>query len=257
MRTVHLLLLPILLCLAPLPSYAADKALVLGIGEWPPYFSAALKENGVFAHIVTMAFAREGLSVRYDFYPWKRALLLAEHGKIDGSPGWVMTDERAQTLLFSDPVILSREVLFFRKEKPVEFNTLADLKGKVIGITLGYSYGDAFDKTVADGSLSTESASNDETNLRKLLAGRLDAVALNRGVGYHLLASKFSPVERARLVDSRQYLSEKQSRLAIGKALPGATALMASFNRGLAKLHQDGTIKRMLDAADRGDYESK
>ena len=248
-RRVILLLLGTLLG----TSARAAEPIKLAIGEWPPYFSQNLRENGVFAHIVKEAFAREGLDVSYEFYPWKRALLLAENGSVSGSPGWIMSNERARTFLFSDPVILSKEVLFFRKDKPVNFRTLADLKGKTLGATIGYSYGAAFDAAEKAGDFTLDRAIDDTSNLRKLLAGRFDMIVLNRAVGFELLHS-FPTADRERIAASTVSVSEKQSRMVIAKTLPNAEKLMQTFNQGLAKVIKDGTAKRFLEDAEAGRY---
>ena len=54
------------LCLVLLfvaPGVTADK-LHLATGEWPPYVSKGLQHDGVTAHIVTEAFAAEGIACR-------------------------------------------------------------------------------------------------------------------------------------------------------------------------------------------------
>jgi len=231
----------------------AAPPIKLAVGEWPPYFSASLREQGVFAHIVKEAFAREGVAISYEFYPWKRALLLAQEGQVAGSPGWVMNDERAKVFLFSEPVVLSKEVLFFRKDQPIAFTTLADLKGKALGTTLGYSYGREFDAAAKSGLFTLDPAPDDVASLRKLLLGRVHAVVLNRAVGFELLG-KFTESERAQIAVSSASVSEKQSRLVIAKSLPNGPQLMATFNQGLAKIVREGTVRRLLEDAEAGKY---
>lgn len=231
----------------------ATATIKLAVGEWPPYFSATMKENGVYAHIVKEAFQREGISVHYSFYPWKRALQLTKEGEAAASPGWKVTDERSKDFLFSNPVIISKTVLFFRKNTPLDFKTIENLAGKTVGTTNGYSYGEYFDNASKQGTIKTDPAPNDELSLKKLLAGRIDMVAMNRTVGFDIL-SRFPPDERNWIIASNKSIDEQPSRLAISRTYPNALQLMDTFNLGLAKISQDGTLQKLLKDAESGGY---
>lgn len=226
----------------------------LGIGEWPPYFGQGLRQHGVFAHLVTEAFRREGLQVEYQLMPWKRALSLVESGALHGSPGWAFSEERARLFHYSAPVIISRDVLFYARERPLNVRGLADLEGRQIGATTGYHYGTQIEQLEQQGRLRLDRAPSDELSLRKLLLGRLDGVLMNREVGLELLRSRFSAQERAGIEHSERALSEKPSHMLMSRALPEVPALLQAFNRGLAKLQREGLAKRWLDEANRGAY---
>lgn len=207
----------------------------------------------MFAHIVKEAFAREGVAVSYQFFPWKRALLMAEHAEVSASPGWIQTEERSKLFLFSDPVLISRTTLFYRRDRPLVFNTMADLKGKTIGAAVGYTYGEAFDQAAQGGEFTVDRTSSDEANLRKLLLGRLDAVAVNRAVGFDIL-TRFTDAEQKQLAATDRNVNEQASRMAVSRALPNAEQLLKTFNTGLAKLQRDGTVKRLLADVETGVY---
>jgi len=51
---------------------AQAQEITLANGEWAPYMSKNLKQAGYMSHIVTEAFAEEGITVKYVFLPWKR-----------------------------------------------------------------------------------------------------------------------------------------------------------------------------------------
>lgn len=238
---------------ASLPLRAAETVR-LGIGEWPPYFGAELRQLGVFAHIVAEAFKREGLQVAYELMPWKRALSLVESGALQGSPGWTHGEERARQFLYSDPVLISREVLFFPKKRPLRFRGEEDLRGLVLGATTSYLYGPTISQLEQAGQLRLDRAPSDELSLRKLLLGRVDAVLLNREVGLELLRRKFTPEEREALDYSERAVAEKPSHMVMSRALPEVPTLLLAFNRGLAQLQREGLVKRWLDEANRGGY---
>lgn len=225
----------------------AEEVVKLGIGEWPPYFAQDLKHNGIFAYIVSEAFAAVGYRVEYAYLPWKRALADAQGGVLDGSPGWKATDERRASFLFSDPVITSTSVLFHLKSTPFTWSAIGDLKGRRIGVTAGYSYGPEFDAAAADKRLTVETARDDAIAFKMLLARRTDIAVMNREVGLDILSRGLSPADAARITFDPKPIDEQPSFLAISKASPRATQLIADFNRGLAMIRERG----LLDQAKR------
>src|SRR3569623_833694 len=101
---------------------AGPKTITLANGEWPPYTSESLPDYGSVSRLVTAAFAHEGIKVNYVFFPWKRALEDSRAGKLDGTLIWARTDYREADFLYSDAVLTTNYVLFFRKDKPVHWN---------------------------------------------------------------------------------------------------------------------------------------
>jgi len=67
----------------------AGETIRLSNGEFLPYLSEDLKYYGVLSRIVSEAFALEDIEVKYWFFPWGRAIAVAENGAWDGSLGWV------------------------------------------------------------------------------------------------------------------------------------------------------------------------
>jgi polar amino acid transport system substrate-binding protein len=110
-------LLPLLFALL-LPLAATADEVRLTNGEWSPYLGQNLPHHGVASRIVEEAFALEGTRVRWEFYPWARALRSAERGKSDGSAVWLRSPEREQAFYISDPVVESGYYLFHRKDRP-------------------------------------------------------------------------------------------------------------------------------------------
>ncbi len=200
----------------------------------------------MFAQIVSLAFQREGYAVRYEQMPWRRALADMEQGLLDGSPGWSITEERAAKFLYSDPVLMARDALFFLKSRPVEFQADEQIKGRLLGATAGYFYGPLIQQYEAQNLIRVDRAPNDEASLRKLLLGRVDAVLMNREAGLHLLATRFSIEERAQVEVARRDISAKTSHLLMSRAKTGVTGKLAAFNQGLAGLHHAGEIQRIL-----------
>ncbi len=160
--------------ICPIPSEATHDHVVLAIDEWPPFFSKNMKEYGLTPHVIKEAFAAVGVKTQYVIRPWKRCLDKAGAANWNGSPGWIKTPERLKNFYFSaKPVLTSKIVLFHRKDAPLNWDTYDDLKGMIIGGTLGYSYGKEFDKYEKEGMFTVERAAKDVYNIKKLFKKRI------------------------------------------------------------------------------------
>ena len=85
-------------------SSPAQETIRLSNGEWEPFLSQNYEHYGVLSRIVTETFALEGITVEYGFFPWKRAMALAQDGDWDGSIIWGYNQNRAKHFIYSDPV---------------------------------------------------------------------------------------------------------------------------------------------------------
>ena len=138
-------------------------------GEWPPYFSTNLKHGGVVSRIVKEAFEKEGIAVEFVFLPWKRGLVEASAGKWTGALGWLKTEERKENFYFTKPIMDITPVFFQRKDYKVAWNTMEDLKGKTIGATYGFFYGDKFTEAEEKQIISVDRTTEAIHNLNKLI----------------------------------------------------------------------------------------
>jgi len=118
----------------------AEETIRLTTGEFPPYLSKKLKYGGVSARIVIEAFALVGIKAIPKFYPWKRAYYQANKGGWDGSFTWYYSEKRAKDFYYSIPVIEEKVVFYHLKSFHLDWNTLDDLQGILIGATLEYTY---------------------------------------------------------------------------------------------------------------------
>lgn len=238
------------------PCPAADVERVrLTSGEWPPYLSEKLEHHGLVSHIVTRAFAEEGVVVEYGFFPWLRSLELTRSGSWDGSVVWLRTPEREQDFWFSDVVYSSCQAFFHRKDTPFDWEGHDDLRGLKIGMSLGYSHGEKFDKMVENGELDVSVAHTDWMNLNKLLSRRVDVFPVNVEIGYYLLRTGFAPGQADLVTHHPRLLIEnKPLYLIVPRGLKRSSAILKVFNSGLMKLHDSGAFERLVEEWRRGEY---
>ncbi|MET1080558.1 MAG: transporter substrate-binding domain-containing protein [Pseudomonas sp.] len=213
----------------------AAEVVTLTNGEYPPYQSEHAPHYGIASHVVSAAFALEGVTVQYVFLPWKRAYQEAENGRYDGSLVWTIEASRQQTFHFSDPVFDGQSVFFQLKSNPFSWHSFDDLVDSKIGGTLGYTY--EFEK---DPRIKVERARTDVENFRKLLAGRFDLFPSDLQVGYAVLKQNFSAEEIARITHNPKVYNSTTYHLILNRQHPRNQRLIAVFNRGLQKLRDSG-----------------
>jgi polar amino acid transport system substrate-binding protein len=93
-------------------------------------------------------------------------------------PPW-FKDKDKTTYLWSDPVFPDENIIVSTLAKKVEYTGPESLKGMSFGGVLGHKYG-GIDDLVAAGGIERSDANNEETNLKKVAAGRVDATLLPR-----------------------------------------------------------------------------
>lgn len=236
----------------------AEDVVRLTNGEWPPFTSQNLKHYGVYSHIVSEAFALEGMTVKYEFFPWKRSYVYTKDGDWDGSLTWAPTPEKKREVFFSDPVFQHTKVFFHLKNFSFDWNTIDDLKGISIGATALYTYGDEFDQAVKNGRIEVEYATTDMTSLKKLLERRIQIFPSDIRVGYDLLNTNFTSEEASLFMHHPKPIQETFTCVIFTKKNPEKSRrLMEIFNRGLRKLKENGTYDKLLKASLRGEYWQK
>ncbi|WP_432459577.1 substrate-binding periplasmic protein [Agarivorans sp. QJM3NY_25] len=236
------------------PTLAPLHSLILSNGEWEPYLSVNLKHGGVASHIVSEAFKLQGIEVHYQFFPWKRAYLLAELGEVDGSLIWSYNDNRAQQFLYSaDFVIEGTSVFFHLKNFAFDWHKPQDLYGVKFGGAAGYKY-QLLEKLERQKLITIDRSKSDRSNFARLLRGYIQVFQLDKAAGYYLLQQYFNPNEIAQITHHPKSVTSDRYYLIISKQTPNAQQLIAKFNRGLSQLKQSGRYQHMLQASLDGQY---
>lgn len=175
----------LMLCLLHSPTLLADSLRVVS-EAWPPYvFEEDGRHLGVDLEVAEQVLQGLGHEVTWELLPWKRALHTVTLGRAQAILDIVPNPERVETFIFPDePLSTNDTVLFFHRDRPHHFETLADLAGLKIGVSPGYTYGSP--EFMAATGFVRESAPTFEANLSKLVRGRLDMVAMDRRVGLYM-----------------------------------------------------------------------
>lgn len=146
--------------------------------------------HGVCVELAQRAFAAAGWTLKVEAVgPWSRCQALVERGQVDVMAcAYDTPARRAYAQALEPPLARNESVLFVRRDSPLRFESWADLQGQRVGVGHGVSLGADVDRQLA-AYAQVDSALNEELNLRKLLLGRLDAVATAREAGEAMLQS--------------------------------------------------------------------
>lgn len=208
--------------------------------EYPPYSSEYLPGGGTMVELSTRAFAVVGYDARIEFRPWARVLAELHRGKYDGLLALWPDDLIADGLVGSEPLMSSDLGFFVRQNTPVTFATLSDLKGRKVGVSLGYNY----PAEIINSGIITEDAVNDLSNLRKLAAGRFDLVLLERQVGEYLI--KLNPDLQGKLAWQGQTLIKIPLIAGFIKTQAPEPNWTELYSKGLSILRKSGEYERIL-----------
>ncbi len=229
------------------PALKNENVIRITIGEWSPYDGEDLPQYGCTPWLISEAFALEGFEVEFGFFVWSRSYQVAKTGGWDGTAEWADTPEHREFFFVSEENLTDQEWVFFHRADHVfEWEDMDDLEGKIVGITKEYVYSDAFHEVMQKGTVVFETASSDEANFRKLLAGRIDVFPMERRVGYAILKKEFTTEERMQITHHPVQFETFNPHLLLSKAVPENRERMDKFNSGWQKLKESGRITEIM-----------
>ncbi|MEN7431851.1 transporter substrate-binding domain-containing protein [Chromobacterium sp. TRC.1.1.SA] len=166
--------------------WSVAAPLQLGTDEWLPYETVNEPQApGFSVEVIRRVFETLGQSVEIHQYPWARAQSMVYAGQNDGLFSAFRNAERAAHCYYPDePLAWDRWVLFVRRDNlnRLAFHSLADLKGRMVGVVRGAAVSPEFWAAVRRDNDYEESV-DDDANFRKLLAGRVDYVVASQTNG--------------------------------------------------------------------------
>jgi len=210
---------------------AARETLNLVANFWGPYTENNLPDKGQASHLVTKLLSDAGYGATIDILPWQRALSMTYLGRADGIVAIWRTRERQEKILFSEPYMYNRLSLLHRKGALSNVKTIADLKGLNIGIGMGYDYSQEFIEAT---HFRKDAAVDTLANLKKLLAGRVDAILEDETIVDYYLAKYASELPGAENLEfSKMPLMILPLHFGVSRQRRDAEEIIMRFNAAL------------------------
>lgn len=148
---------------------------------WPPYqFRDGDQITGLSVETVEAVYDRMGIPIKtLKAFPWKRALEIFMTGHADALFSANFTKGREATSYYPTETLFDAPwVIWTRKDSSIQ--TMEDLRGRRIGVVIGYSYTEEFWNFI-ETNCKIEKVTTDDINMNKLAMKRLDAVVAEYG----------------------------------------------------------------------------
>ena len=231
--------------------FAEPKKITLTTLDWEPYIGEKLPGHGYVYEIVAEAFKSVGYQVNIQFLPWPRAVEAAKSGKADGLFPEYYAEKRKTDFVYSDSFPGGPVGFLARKDSRITFpvdprkeqtKALRGMKHYTFGVVRDYINTKEFD---AASFLKKDMADNDEQNIAKLYAKRINLIFIDMLVAQYLIKTRF-PQYAKDLEFLTPPLEVKPLYIVFSKKAPGYKQKMKDFNEGLKILKKNGAIEAIM-----------
>lgn len=168
----------------------------------------------------------------------------AVQGDFKGAVPWVFPawfkDKDKAAYLWSEPLFQDRNIIVSTAAKKIEFTGPDSLKGSSFGGVLGHNYA-GIDELVKAGQVERQDSQNEETNLKKIAAARVDATLLPASAS-NFLVPQLGIADKIHVSATPQ--SSYSRHLLVGKGNP---ELLDRVNAIIAGMKGDATWQAILD----------
>ncbi|WP_167870052.1 ABC transporter substrate-binding protein [Shewanella sp. WXL01] len=240
-RGFAVILLLTLLVIKPI-ALAAEE-MKLSMLDWPPFTSVSLPDKGISALVVKQALYTIDIEPEFHHLPWNRAMRLVNSGKQVGYfPEYQYQSEQ---LIFSDPIGQSPIMLLFIKGKPISWQTQHDLTQYTLGVNTGYINTKVIDDNIASGKQRVELTSTEYQSIQVLLAGRVDAIVIDKHVFEYLKSDPYVKQHIDKLQLDDKILENKHLHIAFDNSAFGRL-WRDKVNQGLANIDVQAIVDEQL-----------
>lgn len=241
MRKIKFILLSaLILCLGIMfvaCKKSADNKLYVGTNaEFPPF--EYLDNNvivGFDIDVINEIAKRMGKEIEFKNIAFDGLLPALQAKKLDIIiAGMTADDERRKSVNFSEPYFTSKQAILIN-DPAKNIKTFADLPGKNVGVTLGYT-GDLI--VSKNPEIKTQRYNGGSEAIMALRANKIDAVVLD----YEPAKNYAKHNEGLILLDTD--LAEEQYAIAVRKE---DTKLLQDINKALKSIRDDGTYEKFIE----------
>ncbi len=222
------------------PVYAESITVVTE--EYPPYnYIENGKITGCSTEIVHEVMKRSGIDYTIKSYPWARTYNLAQN-----SPNTLIysigRNEKREKLFQWVGVVAPYEIFLFKAKarKDIEISSLEDAQKYKIGAVRDDVRAQYLEK---NGINNADLVPNDTQNIKKLLAGRIDLMPVDKLAASYLMKKEglnFGDIEQVFL------LEDLSTGLYLAFSLQTDEKIVEKCRKALAEIKDDGTYDSIM-----------
>lgn len=228
-----------ILTAAFLAQFAAGSAdareVKLAVPMNPPFASIEGAEvRGVVGEVFAKAARDLGWTVRAAGpVPFGRAYDDVHSGQADAAISVLATPDRRKLAHYSEPIATEYVAVVVAPGKAFKLESVADLAGKTIGTRVGFKY------PLVDGAANVkfDPVADEVTNMRKLAAGRVDAIFVGSVTGLMQL-------DKAGFKGAYEVLPVAAGKVTVGSALADENFTPADLER------LNGAIRQVIASSE-------
>ncbi|MFE8070356.1 transporter substrate-binding domain-containing protein [Marinobacteraceae bacterium S3BR75-40.1] len=228
-----------LVCLVQAVHAQPDKVLRTAYVEFPPYtmMNEAGEPDGRFIELARTVANKAGYRLEFQMLPIGRTYLYLKNGRVDlwlGVAGVPMLEGRVLESR-ATPIRISLSTWHLPERLPVR--RLEDLRGHIVILITGYTYGGLLDELAAENSGVVTTFTSTHTSALKMLT---------RGRGHYLLDYR-DPVEDAMQRNrfprlESEVLKRRRGAFVFSRQHPQAEQRQQDFDNAFFELQAEGTI---------------
>jgi len=232
-----------LMSAAPL---SADE-ITLVADEWAPYCGrAGSPQPGYGVELARQVFEAAGHTLHYLNVPWTRAIKETREGRYSAIIG--AYKEEAPDFVFPKEAFgVSRYAFYTKSGSRWTYVGIESLRSIQVGLIKGYSYGDELNGYFNENPQWVQYVTGDDPltqNIRKLLAGRFDALI----AGENVMAYKIREMGVAgEVVQAGVTNISGNLYIAFSPRMTKSVAYADIFSMGIRELKLSGELDRILD----------
>ena len=234
----------LIFCIVPLQLVTAHSSITLNISEggYSPYMIKSKTENtsGIIVDVLEVIANKFDHVINYAEIPKNRVESRILAGTLDATPNakeWVSNQD---DFIFSDVIVVVKDVLFSPRQTPIKYTEPIDLKGKMIGINLGYYY-PRLQPFIDDGKIQTTEAISEVLMLKKTLKHRSHGAIVNELVGKWII--KNDPSLQGKFYISKKAINSYEYRIMFNKKWQSFVSI---FNKELAIMKENGDLSKII-----------
>ncbi|MCV6621306.1 MAG: transporter substrate-binding domain-containing protein [Cellvibrionaceae bacterium] len=202
---------------------------------WAPYINSPGEEIGQAAQVLELIFRYSDVQATWQYVPYELAFYEVSEGQQLLSYPYFKTVERAEKVLYSDPIFTVASQVFYNRQYLNQQQAKDALdKRQRIGRVAGYSYGASLDKIITKATIYN----SEKRALTALFNGEIDLLPMTQSVMNQLLESDYK--ERKQLIRPIEDLTDNSNMYLVAAKNAKGRLVIDRVNKALARLKSAG-----------------